>query len=416
MAKPEKYFLSTLTPLFIGASENSVLSPYSDYVFDPNNKIIHYIDQKKLFSRIPTDKIDAIVNKIYHSAGTNRNFEKYTLDQLIADENIDVNEISSGTVECEVDPKSNQIYQFISSGKSIYIPGSSIKGAIRTAFCYDYFKNDSNGKKLIEEFEAAIKSIESRYYKLEWSTIDKLDKELAHAKNLKERKSIERQINKTLKPLINKIDDTLSMIKSQPFGTNPRQDFSKFFQVSDTEKINKKDSLFIDNIKRIKKKEDTDLMDIFSEVALMDNPFSFFMKLNKIHGEIQNYHYFNQFNHLDDIFKIINQFTTDYIQYSLNTLPSDGKFSQVQDDLEGLLERIDDNEIITRIGGHKSFFYNTIMMLLPEETFEVFRRVLRIGKNPKTKQLVKENFPTSQAFLVEGDTNIETGWCKIEKA
>lgn len=387
MAKPEKYSITTLTPLFIGAGQDKVMSPYSDYIYDPEHSLIHYIDQQKLFYRIPSDKIDAIVNKVYHSAGTKKLSEKYTLDKLIADENIDVNEISSGTVDCEVDPKSNQIYQFISSGKSIFIPGSSIKGAIRTAIYYDFHKKNRT------EFCRAVKECT----------------ELS--------KHIKRERNREQKRKLQDEQKDIQKIIDQPFGLSPQSDFLKYLYVSDTDTKNKEKILFVSELKRVKKKNINETASIPILAELLDIEQTFFFTLKMTEGKLHfNHSEYLKNIHRDEIFNKIIQFTNDQINYELESIKNYEKLEFVKDDLKALLERIENNEIIFRLGGMKTFFYNTAMLLLPKDDFEFFRNVEGIGKNPKTKQLVKGNFPVTQTFLFDNGEPIELGWCKIDKS
>ena len=132
------------TPLCIG---NGEIYNYLDYV--PEKNKIKIIDINKAFEELKyIEKINKLSELIQNNIENNRS--KFTTKELF--EKVGITNISDCVVkemdsEISVD-KRGEIKQFINQNGKYYIPGSSIKGAIRTAYIFDYF--DGKIEKLVE--------------------------------------------------------------------------------------------------------------------------------------------------------------------------------------------------------------------------------------------------------------------------
>lgn len=122
-----KYIIEVLSPLHIG--NGNKISPM-EYILDDQ---FHRIDMDSLFKdeRFPVDEFIQSVKEFFYLGNfypdIARQHKKYSL------------EISQ---ELKKEKKIKEVYEFIKSGGRVYIPGSSIKGAIRTAILYYAIKND----------------------------------------------------------------------------------------------------------------------------------------------------------------------------------------------------------------------------------------------------------------------------------
>lgn len=141
--------LTTLTSVCIGTGNK--LSPYADYVIDEQRKKIYYVDQELIKNKL-ADKpnlIDEYVAGVANGMDNNlsrfnlRNFLKNSLD-------IDVYKEHRLQLDCEA-TGSKELYTIVkNAGSQPYIPGSSLKGAVKTALLYDWLVNETKGKKAVE--------------------------------------------------------------------------------------------------------------------------------------------------------------------------------------------------------------------------------------------------------------------------
>lgn len=137
-----KVKLKALTPIFIGGGDKRVLSPKVDYVLGKEG--VFLIDQARLYDILSKNQhlIEDYVNCI-KGEGNIREF----INELEKGKVITREEIKSLIKDRLLfkfalkDGRNLEIQRFISSPLGNYIPGSSIKGAIRTAIAYCYFKD-----------------------------------------------------------------------------------------------------------------------------------------------------------------------------------------------------------------------------------------------------------------------------------
>jgi|GEM_PF-5607743 len=129
----KRYEIEVLTPVHIGSGE--VLQRDIDYV--ERERRTYFIDREGVFSRIPLDRLKGIssteeLRKIFNEIFDREGVEKFS---VFSSETIPKREVR----ECIKDPFGNP-----------YIPGSSLKGAIRTVILKNLASNDM--KKSSEVF------------------------------------------------------------------------------------------------------------------------------------------------------------------------------------------------------------------------------------------------------------------------
>jgi CRISPR-associated protein Csm5 len=132
--------LTGLSPLFIGSGDT-----YSqlDYVYH-NNKI-HIIDFDKLLEQIPIEVIDDLTNEI--SENFKNNIWEGDIKNFLAKYHFNWQESVEKTYEIMSSIGRNEIQQFIKTGERIYIPGSSLKGAMRTALLFHILETHPQKKE-----------------------------------------------------------------------------------------------------------------------------------------------------------------------------------------------------------------------------------------------------------------------------
>lgn len=132
--------LTTLSPIFIGSGEELNKSMY---VY--NNREIMIIDERKLIKELLLRKglYESFLNECYSS---NLNLTNFLEKHLNGYKDMDIYKYKIMSYsDVKTNSKFNNINTFIkSSNGKPYIPGSSIKGAIRTAIIYGEIMNNKN--------------------------------------------------------------------------------------------------------------------------------------------------------------------------------------------------------------------------------------------------------------------------------
>lgn len=151
MIEKVKLKITTITPVAIGSGKE--LSPYADYVVD--NGKIYFINTKKSIDKIMTkgdifleNYISGVANGIDNTRSL-FDLKKFLLNNQIIKE---LNEVSS--INChligEKDSKLPIKAMIQSPFGEPYFPGSTIKGAFKTALMYGYLKSNEDGEQIIE--------------------------------------------------------------------------------------------------------------------------------------------------------------------------------------------------------------------------------------------------------------------------
>lgn len=401
----EKLILRTITPVFIGTNQAIELSPYSDYI-QKGDKII-IIDDKKLenvFSEKP-ELIDDFVNSIRSSIDKSKTLSEFDLRKFLEDNYGEVEKFQKYTLACDSDLKKTKIRRFISTAGFPFIPGSTIKGAIRTAIIYYWLTDTDNGKEKLSALISAIKLFFENQKKFEGNNKQKLE----------------------LKIIKKKLDETLNeqMLfgeqKNNPYGFDARH-----IRISDTNKFDFKE-LMISKLHRVKLRDEEEVSPLPSEVLKVNVETYFNYMLVK--SFVQPSLVFLNLSNVNDLFKLVNQFSQASIDYEINSFESfhnklKNKISADKTDysdvikfygsLKEIIRKSNNQYAIMRIGNGKTYFDNSIGMAIykeDEKTFKHFREILELGKNPTSKKLVEGRFPTTRT-LTES-TGLPVGWVAI---
>lgn len=136
-----EFKLTTLSPVHIGCKEN--ISPYSDYIYNEGkvyfideNKLIQFLKSRDDMDEVMDDYIDIIQVQAYSNLQDRHNlenfFQKYGLEmENFISHSLDTNGKITQTIN-----------RTINSSGRFYIPGSSIKGAIRTCLLFHHIKEE----------------------------------------------------------------------------------------------------------------------------------------------------------------------------------------------------------------------------------------------------------------------------------
>ena len=138
-SKVYKCKIRTLSPVHIGSGKDYGPSEYVNAKAKQKDKIvktIKRIDFAKFYGDMAEDKQDRFLNNL-----SNPNYKIEEDYPNISKEYTRYNSINKSSISKE-SHFAPEISEHIKTSDNIYIPGSSIKGAIRTAILYDMIEND----------------------------------------------------------------------------------------------------------------------------------------------------------------------------------------------------------------------------------------------------------------------------------
>ncbi len=411
----EKLNITALTPILIGDEEGKNLSPTTDFVVKGGKALI--INQNKLESLLSEDMeiLDEYVNSIKDGSFDLENFIK---DKL----NADIEELTSFKLSIEGSLGKNEVKSFINSLGKPFIPGSTIKGAVRTAVIYNFLREDFNGKKIVQKLfdpQIRINELESKNY-----LTSKEKKELKNLSFLVENLK-QNRFNKNNNYSYNYIYDELRIFKNQITG----HDF-RHIQISDSQLLNSDNTKIIQLFRYYLTKDDTKTepwAQVLEEKTTTD--FNFKIEKNFKDPFLQTINT----NTYKEIFRMVNKFSLDALDFELerfNEYIANGKGDKhkIEENLEGIInyynelkEKIKfsrDNYAVIRIGGGKTYFDNSIGLALykaDKEKFKQFRKILGFWKYRSNGQFVEEDSPITRTFYSNNSKNelLPVGWTVI---
>jgi CRISPR/Cas system CSM-associated protein Csm5 (group 7 of RAMP superfamily) len=441
--------LETLTPVAIRSGE--VLSPLTDYHIEGNK--LYLLDTEKIMNDIAEkgwlDDFEARVMQYSgnHSGGTETNAirkNRFIADFLkennssikdyLIEENVRMSHIKDNQEWV-------QLHSTIKTNDQAYIPGSSIKGAIRTAVMYHWLTETDEGKGLINQFVDRNKNKISRWVK----NID--DKKHARAKvkdNQKEKNDATEDLRKVEQNAKSELLGVLLGVEEQVihsvFGKadEGKYNAATFFNISDTTEF-KNSHLITASLEKkyreddeLKKKRNKEFTPSFQEFIDKDNGVLIEISTSNFKldwKEGREIAYFASFikdsKNVSSVFKAINKLSSDFLQFETGRLNgfkngeksslfySGEKLESLHNSLEALLKQIADNKNNTAImcvGFGKSIFLNTVLLAIRKSNSEMFTNIVKVlhSNHPKAKY-----FPISYYTANIKGKDYPLGWLKI---
>lgn len=368
--------LTTLSPLFIGSGKT--LSPYSDFIQDGNSFL--YLDQEKIEAAI-SDKpelIDAYVKEIRKNMDNTR-ADVSLKDFITTRLKLSLDDVTKRKIPLIGEIKKQQLRQFISTAGRPFIPGSTIKGALRTAVLYDWLTNDDVGKKILDEFIQSIEKSDS-----------KNEAESKEAKNK-----------------IRSFD-----FESYCFGSISEDPF-RFLQITDSNCIEsatlqacqvERASIVNDKAQSIPQP---------AECLMSEKNAALRITLQKPNQNAK-FPFLNEMK-IQPLLKKANAFSKEAVLRELDELDGNENFSNLfsfYEKLEKQITNLKPDEAILRVGGGKTFFENSIGLTIDDdESGEHLEIFLLAIKMPKYKNGV---FPKTRTAVMKNDQPfLPLGWVKL---
>lgn len=163
--------LRSETLVHIGNGEKYTLL---DYFVD--NEIMHIVDIDKVFDGIgDIQVIDSLCKDIEDKIINGQ--AQIDIRGFFSEYRLDVKKYVVKNIKTTIKPSRKvQISQFINQNGNPYLPGSSIKGAIRTAYLFDYY--DRNIERLIGILEDPEIQIKDKYKKINEKAIGNIENDM----------------------------------------------------------------------------------------------------------------------------------------------------------------------------------------------------------------------------------------------
>jgi len=349
-----KVKLSTLTPVNIGNGET--LSQFCDYIYD--NGFVYYLDFDLIaqeLSKLPAGDrlIDEFVAIVRNQAGKSVK-NRFRIKSFLGKIGLDFKRLASKEIPADDEIK-EQIQLQVKTGGRPYIPGSSLKGAIRTAIVNYFFTEESE------------RNIQSTKRYIGQDILGEYDK-----------------------------------------------DILKFLQVSDTMPFEEEDLRIVKFYRFTFKSESMDIP-VVKEVIPpgRESTFTIGFKVRKAH-QVDSRFEFLEGEKASLLFEIINVYTRKNVENELKELKrsSGSELQAVKEFYASLLDAIDTADVTKeayfRIGSGKTFYDNTIAHKLSEPFLKQI-----IKSNYKKVDL--KFFPKTRSLALYDGKNMAPGWVKLEK-
>jgi len=155
-----------ITPIFIGCGEE-----YSQLDYFIEDGLAHIIDLEKAVSDLDDlEKVDYISGLIVSNIDNNR--LNLTAKDILESVGLNPYDYVIRKIESEIfSNKKTRVKKFINQNNTYYIPGSSIKGAIRTAYIFNYY--DKNLPELLKILDDRNIKLHDKGKELEKNAISK---------------------------------------------------------------------------------------------------------------------------------------------------------------------------------------------------------------------------------------------------
>jgi len=377
MEKTTKYLkLETITPISVGTGE--IWSPVTDFFV--KDQQIYRINAAKFQNLLKNkNKIETFAQYVSQSVNESRTGTEADLRLFIENE-LETPPLNlTGTVLPYPNPGSGKeqvacCYQV--TGQPV-IPGSTLKGAVKTALFYYWLKHSEDGNKALDTI---INHLLPKY-QTEWF-------------NNQYPKEIEQKFPDALDEKGKHLFAGLSMSDTDPFPTQS-------LVVYKTERVHLNNPKYsrVPQVKMCINKGYSSMLTYKSVRWRPDKYFTQQMNTFAYNAIVTEQEIL--YEHSTGVSREINQ--------KLNTF-----YDMVTQEID----RIEESGELTfflRIGSGKSFFNNTMAMILYEtdiEAFKSFCKMYKLGKAPKEREYKpKEPFPVTRSVI--SDIYEPMGWVKI---
>lgn len=351
--------LRILTPVHIGNGQD--LSPLTDYYL--TNGKIHLLDQEKFSELIyHCGEVENFIRSVEAVTDQSKEYliKSFTKNHLKLD--LDTLPVKSSLASYGVQ-NPLVINECIKTDEKPYLPGSSLKGAIRSSLLFNWLTQEEDTLQF-EKAQAAL----SDWLKF----LNNTTQQIEVSKNKYNR-------NKAAKEIATEFEKKIEEGCFESLRSKQRMALSDL-KLSDSNNIIKDEAIAVYACDRYHLHWNERTIGQLKECLVPDLKLSLKISLEyqiKI-NENERYHpIIKCISNPKDLFRVINQYSKSVLEYEIVVLNSKNSDSEIIDDLvvklEELRDKIDDssdNYAYIRLGQGKMQFYQSIAIVL----FEKFGR------------------------------------------
>jgi len=373
-----RYEIEVISPVHVGSG--GTISPI-EYVVEDN---FYRVDMDRLFEdkRFDTDGFieDAKAGAFYlgrFALGVAKEHVRYALD---------ISESARTNLQQLIGrlSRSSEVREHIKTKDEAYIPGSSIKGAIRTAILWWVLKNDA------DRFDRAKKRLNS----------------LVRSRGRVDKKRVDDEIEKLV------------------FGADPTEDILKALQVSDTSAVNVKE-LRIEEVRTLTTTPQGHNWKGFYTYVEALKPGTKLVLETKIDEFLleddaaSELHFENKKRLVREIPRICNEFADMFIEDEMRFFRQYNRPRELDNVLEFyemLRERREEDSFLLHLAWGSGWHGMTVGRLLqgePDFDFFGLRKRFSLGKRRNQRLFVSEFPKTRRIVFEDGKPKYPLGWLKI---
>jgi CRISPR-associated protein Csm5 len=405
--------LVTLSPVAVTAGRDAVLSPYTDFVQDGDSLI--YLDPRKLeaaLGRASPSVLDEFVRGVRSQMGWGRSgfdLRSFLRDRLgLTPESLALRRVS---VHGQI--RHRQVRRLVTDAGRPFIPGSTIKGALRTAIFYFWLRETPEGEALLTRLVGLVGQV--------WSAEHaNLERAEGHFRDGRKRDGyqiadgIRRRASDAFRILDE--NEVFGMLNDRRVGAEMR-----YLRVSDSALLDP-GKIFIAGIERLKLRgrETEQGTPQWSEAIPAGARLPFRVSIEPRFTR-ESLRFMND-DSLVSLLERVHTFACDTLEWEKDVLAavSGNLYSAIRSAYGRWTDQeyFEDTALV-RLGGGKTYMENSVGLVLRDhdpEVFQRFRKLLGLGRNPKFGQFSGSEFPATRSYVCRNGTVVEPlGWVRLRK-
>lgn len=431
--EPYRIQVETITPVSVGNGQ--ILSPYTDFVLDEDQSQVHLLDKEAISGAIldvgKPEVMNAYIDGIYGSFNNNRS--EFDLKKFLEGHPVSLlpDDYTAQKIPFHgpTRRKKQEIKCIVKDNERPYIPGSTIKGAIKGALLYDWLKFEKSGK---EAFKALMDQVHETYERCKGpiTSIEQIARKQFVSRDDRFRiRDLKKQIDRSGgKKLKSHIDKHISALLTQSHDFFPN-DFSHL-KPADSALLERKEVIFLQTNRLHYSKG---VVTIPVNLEAIPAKSTTYFDLSIIPQFYQDaFHYLNEAHPIESLFTRLNKFHKDNIDMELELLDLHPWYDRARGidrdifrDYTNYLERLytvidntSSKEAYLCLGFGKSFFYNSIGMLINDwddtgslaerrnSTFSKYAQLMFLGNDGQ------KHFPLTRTVTHDRQP---MGWVKLSE-